>query len=278
MRLKKFLKLIRKLLNNFPLLTMNRHKGTKARRFTKNPFVLLCVFVTSWQFLFLHTITLHAQDTIENSIEQKLENIAESSQNEETDYTNLLESIDHYKKHPINLNSTNTVELSDLGLLDEIQIENLLEHIEKNGKLLSVYELQSIDGFDVQTIQKILDYIKVEDVTDQPHVSLKEMLMKGNHQFTLRGQQILEDQKGFSPIDSAGICSSPNSRYIGSPQHIYTRYRFNYGSNLSLGFTADKDPGELFFKKNNHFDFPCYDTLLKGKQKDGFDFYSAHFL
>ncbi|MEK6615442.1 MAG: hypothetical protein AABZ32_04930 [Bacteroidota bacterium] len=223
------------------------------------------------------SIPLFAQDTIETYLEQKLENLAESSQNEETDYTNLLEALNYYTKHPINLNHTNTVELAELDLLDELQIECLLRHIEKNGKLISVYELQSIDGFDLQTIEKILPYVKVLDISEDPHVSLKEILQQGDHQFILRGQQVLEDQTGFSPIDSAGICNSPNSRYIGSPQKIYSRYRFNYENNVSVGITAEKDAGELFFKKNNKYDYSYYNSLLNGKQKNGFDFYSAHF-
>ena len=193
--------------------------------------------------------TSFAQDTLNNAIEQKLENISESSQNEETDYTNLLESLDYFKKHPINLNNTNKEELSELGLLDELQIETFLEHVEKNAKLLSVYELQSIDGFDLQTIQKILPYVKVEEVPEQANITLNDILKNGKHTVTLRGQQVLEKQKGFSKIDSAGIADSPNSRYIGSPLKLYTRYRFNYNNNVSVGFTAEKDPGELFFKK-----------------------------
>jgi len=39
------------------------------------------------------------------------------------------------------------------------------------------------------------------------------------------------------------------------------RLRFSYRTNMSIGFTAEKDPGEEFFK---------------GNQKNGFDFYSAH--
>ena len=217
-----------------------------------------------------------AQDTIDNSIQQKLEDLAESSQSEDADYTNLLEMLTYYRQHPINLNNTNTVELSELGLLNAIQIENLLEHIDKNGKLISLYEIQSINGFDIQTIEKIRPYIKVADVTDKPHASLKEILLHGNNEFVLRGEQVIEKEKGFAPIDSAGIIKNPNSRYIGSQQKIYSHYRFKYGNNISLGITAEKDPGELFFLKNNKFNYPGYDSLLKGKQKNGFDFYSAH--
>src|SRR3990172_6299083 len=190
---------------------------------------------------------LFAQDTIEAAIEQKLENLAEQSQNEEADYTILLEGLTIYNKRPINLNNTNKDELTEFGLIDELQIENLLAHIEKNGKLINEYELQSIDGFDLQTIERILPYIKVLDISEDPHVTVKEIFQQGNHTFILRGQQILEKQKGFSTSDSAGVYDSPNSRYVGSPEHIYARYRFTYGNNVRAGITADKDAGELFF-------------------------------
>jgi len=217
-----------------------------------------------------------AQDTIDNSIEQKLENIAEDMQSEDQDYTNLIEALNYFRKHPINLNSTNKEELQQLTLLDELQIQNLLEHISKSGKLISIYELQSIDGFDPQTIRKILPYVKVADITEQPHATLKEILEHGDHEIVLRESQVLEQQKGFSPIDSAGIVKNPNSRYIGSPQKLFARYRFTFGTNVSFGITGEKDPGELFFKKNQKFNYPGYNSLLNGKQKNGFDFYSAH--
>ncbi|MFH1004437.1 MAG: helix-hairpin-helix domain-containing protein [Bacteroidota bacterium] len=242
--------------------------------FPKKIFYLLVIcFLIS----FIFSISLFAQDTLETFLEQKLENIAESSQNEENDYTNLIESLHYYIKHPINLNHTTKNELQEFGLLNDIQIENLLKHIEKNGKLISLYELQTIDGFDEQTIEKILPYIRVAELTDQLHITLKEILRYGNHQFILRGQQVIEEQKGFSYIDSAGISSNPNSRYIGRPQKIYSRYRFNYENNISFGITAEKDAGELFFKKNLKYNYHDYDSLVRGKLKNGFDFYSAHF-
>lgn len=236
--------------------------------FIKTFFITLCFF----------PLYVFSQDTIESAIEQKLEDIATLTQNEETDYTTLLESRDHYKTHPLNLNTATAAELSDSWLLNELQIEALISHIEKNGRLLSIYELQCIDGFDVETIRKILPYVFVRDASDQPSLTLKEMLMQGKHQLTFRMQQVLEEQKGFTDADSATICNNANSRYIGSPQKIYANYRFNHGNNLRIGFTAEKDPGELFFKSNRRFNYPCYDSLLKGKKYGGFDFYSMHFL
>jgi hypothetical protein len=223
-----------------------------------------------------------AQDTISNkiddsNIQQQLENIAESTLNEEDDYNNLLEGLIYYREHPINLNNTNKEELQQLHILNDLQINNLLEHIEKNGNLIIIYELQTINGFDMQTINKIIPYVRVSNNFNSPHFNIKEMFNKGENIVILRSGQILEKQKGFTPIDSAALFKSPNSRYIGSPQRLYARYRFTYGTNVSWGITAEKDQGELFFKKNQRFKYNWYEQSLNGNQHSGFDFYSAHF-
>ena len=214
--------------------------------------------------------------TDDSEIQQKLENVAEETQSEDADYTSLLEGLVYYKEHPINLNKTNKEELQALQLLNDIQINNLLSHIEKDGKLITIYELQSINGLDAQTIQRLLPYVKVLDNFTSAHFNLNEMFKNGQTTVLLRYGRVLETQKGFTPIDSASLYGSTNSRYIGSPDKLYARYRFTYGTNVSWGITAEKDEGELFFKKNQNFKYDWYEQSLKGNQKTGFDFYSAH--
>ncbi len=222
------------------------------------------------------TSSSYAQDTIPSELEQKFENLAENFENEEEDYTSLLENLEFFRQNQINLNNTSASELRELGLLDDIQINNLLAHIEKNGKLLSIYELQTIDGFALQTISSLLPYVIVTDHTQTNNISLKKVLKEGSHEITFRSQQVLESQKGFTPIDSLSLNNSPNARYLGSPLKIYTRYRFLYRNTLSIGVTAEKDAGEEFlYKKKKHSNY-LYDSLLNEKPKNGFDFYSAH--
>ncbi|HEY4797603.1 MAG TPA: helix-hairpin-helix domain-containing protein [Bacteroidia bacterium] len=233
-------------------------------------FVFSFILFSSYTYLF-------SQDTIESFLEQKLESLAEELKSEEVDYSTLLDAMNYYRKHPIDLNHTTKEELMQLSLLDEIQIEFLLEHIEKNGKLISIYELQSVDGFDLQTIRKIIPYIRVADNADQRQVPVRDMIRHGHHELISRVQQIVEPQKGFSPVDASVIASSPNSRYIGSPQKVYERYRFTYGNSLSAGITAEKDAGELFFKNNLKYSYSGKDdSIVKKKLHNGFDFYSAH--
>jgi hypothetical protein len=223
-----------------------------------------------------------AQDTIlpttdDPYIQQQLENIAENTENEDADYSNLVDGLIYYREHPINLNYTNKEELQEIQLLNDILINNLLTHLKKNGKLITVYELQSIDGFDLQTIRKILPYVYVADNFNTVHFGIKEMFRTGQNAVILRYGQVLEQQKGFTEIDSAALYKSQNSRYIGSPQKLYTRYRFTYRTNVSWGITAEKDQGELFFKNKQNFKYNWYERSLKGNQGNGFDFYSAHF-
>ena len=209
--------------------------------------------------LLVFPFSIFCQDTIDDDVQQKIENVAENINNEDADYSNLVEQLSYYHEHPINLNSATKEELMDFGVLSEIQINNLLTHISKNGKLLTIYELQSIEGFDMETIKKILPYIFVSDNISSAHFSLKEMFKNGQNVFTLRYTRILEEQTGFAPADSG---ASQSSRYLGTPEKIYSRYRFTYGNNVSWGVTGEKDAGEEFFT---------------GTQKNGFDFYSAHF-
>ncbi|MBA3899318.1 MAG: helix-hairpin-helix domain-containing protein [Bacteroidetes bacterium] len=197
----------------------------------------------------------------ENSIEQKVEQIAEDAEDAEIDYTLMFDELLLYLEHPINLNRTNKNELIGLNLLTEIQINNLLQHIEANGKLMAIYELQAIKGFDLQTIQRILPYITVSSDIDRPRITFKEVMKNGQHQFIGRQFRVLEEQKGYTAIDDSSLAAKPNSRYLGSPDRIYARYRFNYSNKLAWGFTAEKDPGEEFFI---------------GTQKQGFDFLTAH--
>lgn len=250
----------------------------RLTQFTNRYFFLLFLPI----IFFLLPNKSIAQDTIpaktdDSDIQQQLENIAENSENEEADYSDLLEGLTFYKEHPINLNNTNKEELQRLIFLNDIQINYLLSHIEKNGKLITIYELQGINGFDLQTIKKILPYVRVTDNFNSANFGIKEMFRSGQNVVQLRYAQILEKQTGFSPIDSAALFNSPNSRYIGSPQKLYARYRFTYGTNVSWGITAEKDQGELLFKNKQNFKYDWYEKSLKGNQGNGFDFHSAHF-
>jgi hypothetical protein len=215
--------------------------------------------------LLFRSILVFAQDNPnqENIIQRRIETIAEQlgEGDEGLDFNTLLDDLLYFSEHPINMNNTTPNELAQLPMLDDISIANLMGHIETNGKLLNIYELQGVKGFSVSQIRQIEPFIKVSDNPDATSFSFREMIKEGTHELILRYQQVLNPQEGYSAIEDSVLAESPNRRYLGSSQKYYARYRFKYSNKVSWGLTMEKDAGEEFFK---------------GSMKQGFDFYSGH--
>jgi hypothetical protein len=191
----------------------------------------------------------------QNDIELNIENIIENANNPDIDYTTLLENLNQYKENPINLNNTNTEQLKDLGLLSDIQINDLLKHIEKNGVLLEIFELQGVKSWDIVTIKKLLPYVYVNNGIELDKNSIKKIFTNRKITFDTRTQRILEDQAGYLK-DSRG--NAPD--YLGDPFKHFVRLK-GTSNKLFFGFTGEKDAGEEFFK---------------GSQKQGFDYMSGY--
>ncbi len=197
-----------------------------------------------------------------NLIEQRIEMIAENAEDEDIDFTTLFDYLAYIYDHPLNINNPkNEDDLRQIRMLSDIQINNLYDHIDRNGKLISIYELQAVEGWTIYTIKTILPFVTVNIDLYAPSISFKEMVRNSSNELFIRYSRVLEQQEGYAPIDDSTLAASPNKRYSGSPDKLYTRYRFKFRNNISAGFTAEKDAGEQFFT---------------GNQKNGFDFYSGH--
>lgn len=193
-------------------------------------------------------------------IQQRIEFISEQLEAEDLDLTGLFDNLSGYYDRPLNLNSASADELRDLQLLTDVQINDLLIHRERYGKLISIYELQSLKYWDMLTIYNVLPFIYVTDRLDQVHLGLKELLKQGKGEFYARYQLVPEHRQAYDDV-SDSLKESSSKYYRGDPARVYSRFRFSYKTNFSIGFTAEKDPGE---------------ELFRGSQKQGFDFYSAH--
>jgi hypothetical protein len=209
----------------------------------------LTIFLTL--FTIHHSLFTFSQEIPVNT-EQQLENLADAEQAETEDDT-YLQDLEHFKKNPVNLNTADADELKQLRIITDLQIANLISYRNIFGKLISIYELQAVPAWDVSTIRKILPFI-----TTQVALSLKaeagKRFREGDHSLLLRVIQVLEKSRGFDKTTSG-------TKYLGSPQKIFFRYRYTYKNLLQFGVTGDKDAGEQFFS---------------GPQKKGFDFYSFH--
>ena len=189
-------------------------------------------------------------------VEQRIEYIG--GDNESIDYSTLFDNLYYYYDHPVNLNNIKEVDvLLEMGLISDIQLVKLKQHIATNNKLMTIYELQAVEGFDMTTIRVVLPFVKVSEDLFTPNVSFKEMMKNSSSELYIRNIRDLQQKVGYTEKEN-----EDDNRYLGSPDKLFLRYRFRYLNKVSVGFTTEKDQGEEFFR---------------GTQKQGFDYYSAHF-
>lgn len=194
-----------------------------------------------------------AQET--QTTEQQIENITEVNESE-TEDDSYLQSLRHYQRNKLNLNNASEPELKEFTFLSPLQIANFLSYRKLFGKFISIYELQAIPTWDNDLIQKMLPFVTVG-----PVISVREdvgrRLRDGEHTILARITYVLEESEGFKrKRDTAAT-----SFYPGSRERFLLRYEYVYRNLLQYGITAEKDPGEQWFK---------------GAQRNGFDYYSAH--
>lgn len=208
-----------------------------------------------------------------SEITDKIENIAQSS-DEVFDYTDLTEDLRYLHENPLNLNFAEESDLRKLIFLNDLQIFSLLIYRETYGNFATIYELQTIEGFDPETIRKILPYVYVSAENKSVKFSFKKALKYGRNEVIVRYQRTLQQQEGYSPVSDSEFYQRPNSKYLGGPEKVYTRYGFNYRNQFRFGITAEKDAGEVFLINNIN---DSIRKLAGPNLKNGFDFYSAHF-
>jgi DNA uptake protein ComE-like DNA-binding protein len=195
------------------------------------------------------TIAL-AQD-ISPAAQSQLENLTDARQEEpKDDY--YLQSLEHFKKHSLNLNTASAADLRELVVLTDLQIDNFIAYRDLLGKLISIYELQAVPAWDIETIHKIVPYVGVGSALSTVE-DVRKRLKDGDQNLLIRLSQVLEKSDGFKKTAGSG--------YVGGRERIFFRYRYQYKSLLQFGIAGDKDAGEQFFK---------------GADKYGFDFYSLH--
>lgn len=204
--------------------------------------------------LFLFPVLLAAQ---ENDPQKMIEAIIESHLDkidEETDVALIIEDLEGLLEHPVNINATDADELSRLYLLNPVQINKLLEFVKEFGPVYTIFELNAIDGFTPDLLQKIQPFITFGAVSEIK-VPLKQQIQNGRHEAILRSLGNLQKARGYQLKDDG------TTPYEGNRFRYYGRYRYEIRDKFSIGFTAEKDPGEAFFK---------------GSNKHGFDYYSGH--
>lgn len=179
---------------------------------------------------------IHTFAQLPAATEEQLENRA-AQREEDTEDDMQEQQREITVKHKISLNAADAGMLRSLGILSSLQISNFLSYRQQMGKLLSIYELQAVPGFDEETIRKLLPHVQTgNDLT--PHYSWYDYLHKGAHTLLLRYGRQPEKSTEYMTTDSTP------AHYLGSPDRYMLRYRYQLPGYISWGAVAEKDAGE----------------------------------
>ena len=212
-------------------------------------------WIISGIFLTAFCLILNAQDLDnekDNLIEQIIESLGESNEGEAYNPL-ILDDLIKYSEKPLNINMATVGELERLNVLDFGQIQNILAYRKKYGYLLSAYELNAVDGLTLITIKALEPFISFDQPTDSSLIKAKRVYQK----VILRGRSSFPIPKGYSAVSD-----KKPAAYPGIPVGLYSRYYLEIPGMLELGFIADQDAGEEFFKGSNRYGFDYYSGFI----------------
>jgi hypothetical protein len=171
-----------------------------------------------------------------------------------------IEKLYELAEYPVEVNSTNEDEISRLFFLSDFQVKALADYAHASGRIITVYEIAGIPGFDKETAEMMMPFITLgfKGKTVPDSVNWKNSTIMN---LSLR-----------SGLD--------DSSYLGSGWKVLTKYKFISGG-FSGGFTTEKDPGEKYLTGSPPLpDFLSANLAYKGGgllRKLIIGDYSAHF-
>lgn len=202
----------------------------------------------------------YSQNVQENPLVTAIiEDFLENSDAENFDFNTVFENLNYYFNHPLDINSVTEQELRDLIIISETQINSFIDHRNRFGKFLSIYELQSIDSWNINFIRNIIPFLTINKGFEELYkFDWKQFYKSGESDLFLKTKRVLQERKGYIRNEEG------NKPYIGDPNSFYLRYRYQAGNYFRFGITAEKDPGEPFFKDINRYGFDFYSFFIHG--------------
>lgn len=161
---------------------------------------------------------------------------------DDSDPALLLEELSDLKDNPVRINCGDDDETARLFFLSEFQARLLADHIRRNGRVVSLNELALLPAFDRSTVMMMAPYITLQPCED----------MNGR----------------VGRVTTLTVTASKRiNNDDDQPGGVRSLLRVNHkGGRLSLGMTAENDPGEAFtFRKAAGPDFLSGYIMYRGR-------------
>ena len=218
----------------------------------------MSIKVSYFTFFILLPINILVAQLDSSSIvtENTLDEIIDES-DEESDNLGLTDIFEELIQNPIDINSADLIELTELPELDSHSAQLILDHRKKFGSFYSTNELYSIRELDKGLIQSILPFIKVSGTSENVYLyneqdfSPDNFLTKTRIDLRSRITNDLQNRDGFI-----------SGKYVGSKLKSYNRLLVKYQNKYQLGILTEKDPGESSYTDFNSFHLQVKDLYL----------------
>lgn len=230
----------------------------------KKILTTICVFMP----LILFSQEEHEIDILMQHIQQ----MAESTDSDNEDYSEIMEIYQSLFDNPININSEDMEQLVNYNIINVFQLHKIKEYRKNYGDIMFYEELLAIDSIDDNTKRLLKPIITFQKETENK-TRFKDIFIRGSHRLVLQADRCFNKKEGYKNVSDSVLCDKPNSVYLGSPERLFLRYNFNFVNRLEFGFVLEKDAGEYFFlnKINDSIRKTIGDKAYKG-----FDFFSFH--
>jgi len=165
----------------------------------------------------------------------------------------LYDELSYLAEHPFDINTVTEEELKRLPFISGEQAEDLLAYRSRYGRMLSLYELNSVESLDIQSVELLLPFIYIGEYVDEGmKLTAGNFLKYAKHELLLRYDQCLQSKSGYEKPAAEGLGStSVNKHYSGEPFYNSIRYSCNFDGRLQAGIAGEKDKGEPFLNRNH---------------------------
>lgn len=176
---------------------------------------------------FMATGLLQGQQRDVDVVERILGNVLQelAQEGNEVAAEQLVEHFRDLYNNPLDINRASEEQLEQLVVLTDFQIQSLLEYRENSGPILSITELQLINGFDKETAMRLAPFLAFGQHSGASGSRKKKSV---NSELLVKWWQAEEKDE-----------------YVGPPFYSQIKFRSSINDRIGGGFTIEKDAGEL---------------------------------
>ncbi len=191
--------------------------------FQKSSVFCISVFFLLHALLLLMVKDSYSQENLSESIVSLAEEQARDEADQEA-VSEYIERLHELNEDPVALDSADESSLARLFFLTGFQIRALADYIHSTGKILSVYEIANIPGFNRELADMIAPFIRLESTVARTEIS------------KARGHTLLANF----------IAKHRQAEQQAGPGHkILLKYKYTCRG-VMAGLIAEKDNGERY--------------------------------